>query len=323
MDRTETDAPALEEPSDSVLDDALRAAEEAKAGGNALLKQHSKAGYDEAVEKYSAGILALEQAATHVHKMQQKAKEADPDAVVPLSEEYRMRGGVLLSVLFSNRAHVKMLTKDFVGCVDDARRAFGLDSGNVKAYWRASKASLHLQLYRNAHEFADVGLGIDPDNEELKKLVAFCTAKLGAFDKAKKRDNVEYSAEEASQLQQRVNELRQQQNMVTMELQQTQRESAKGEVVKAFLDTQPADAVAYRKIGRLFKRSNVPDLAADLEKQVAEAKKQCPKLTQVKVDLEKRCTSAEEDLGAMVQAFKRQYQRQLEEKNAGQQQQSA
>merc|ERR1719253_1772425 len=317
-DRTDTDKPELEAPSDSVLDDALDAADKCKAAGNAALKTGTKSAYAEAVEHYSKGIELLEKAATSVHQSQQQAQARDPEAPVPLSEEYRMRGGVLLSVLFSNRSHVKLLTKDFVGCVDDARRAFGLDPGNVKAYWRASKASLHLQLYRNAHEFAEVGLGVDPENEELKKLVTFCSAKLDSYKAARKKDDVEYSAEEASQLQEHFNSLNQKRQLVTMELQETQREAAKCEVVKGFLDEQPRDSVAYRKVGRVFLRSNVPALTTHLDEQVADAKKTLPKLTQVKVDLEKRCEAAQEDLRAMLSAFKRQYQKKQEQARSAQ-----
>merc|ERR1712096_339731 len=95
-------------------------AEACKTAGNEELKKGTKNGFEAAKEHYSTGIKTLEAAATQVHQ----AKGA-------LSDDARAMGGALLSVLFSNRAHVKLMLREFPGSVDAARRAFGLDATNV------------------------------------------------------------------------------------------------------------------------------------------------------------------------------------------------
>merc|ERR1712216_233906 len=184
--------------------------------------------------------------------------------------------------------------------------------GNVKAYWRAAKGSLNLQLYRNASEFAEHGLAVDPENEDLKKLVQFCASKLQTFEKSKKRENVEYSAEEASQMQARVNELQEKLHMV-----KEQQELRKNEVVMSHMDKCNPEEITFEKIGRVFLRKPLLGLIEGLEGRIAKAKETLPKLQQIKVDLEKRVESAEDDLKCMIQAFKRQFAQKAQQQQQG------
>lgn len=76
------------------------------------------------------------------------------------------------SVLFANRAHVNLLLGNHRRALDDAEQAVRLTRSNVKAYYRAAKAALALNLLPEAASFCRRGLEQDPANEELKKLLA-------------------------------------------------------------------------------------------------------------------------------------------------------
>ncbi|KAG2545865.1 tetratricopeptide repeat protein 4 homolog [Panicum virgatum] len=82
------------------------------------------------------------------------------------------------SVLFANRAHVNLLLGNHRRALDDAEQAIRLSPSSVKAYYRAVKAALALDLLPDAASFCRRGLEQDPANEELKKLLAQVDAKL-------------------------------------------------------------------------------------------------------------------------------------------------
>ncbi|OMO52188.1 Tetratricopeptide TPR-1 [Corchorus olitorius] len=74
------------------------------------------------------------------------------------------------SLLFSNRAHVNLLLGNFRRALSDSQDAIKLYPANVKAYYRAAKACLSLNLLREAKSYCESGIEKDPSNEELKKL---------------------------------------------------------------------------------------------------------------------------------------------------------
>lgn len=74
------------------------------------------------------------------------------------------------SLIYSNRAHVNFLLGNYRRALEDAKEAIKLSSTNVKAFYRAAKASLSLNLLTEAMSFCRNGLELSPSNEELKKL---------------------------------------------------------------------------------------------------------------------------------------------------------
>lgn len=74
------------------------------------------------------------------------------------------------SVSYANRAHVNLLLGNNRRALTDAEEAIKLCPTNVKAHYRAAKASLSLNLLNEAKSFCEKGLERDPDNKELKKL---------------------------------------------------------------------------------------------------------------------------------------------------------
>ncbi|KAH9785080.1 TPR REGION domain-containing protein [Citrus sinensis] len=74
------------------------------------------------------------------------------------------------SVLYANRAHVNLLLGNYRRALTDTEEALKLCPTNVKAHYRAAKASSSLNLLNDAKSFCEKGLEQDPDNKELKKL---------------------------------------------------------------------------------------------------------------------------------------------------------
>ncbi|KAK6148030.1 hypothetical protein DH2020_018942 [Rehmannia glutinosa] len=74
------------------------------------------------------------------------------------------------SIVYSNRAHVNLLLGNYRRALQDAEEAIRLCPTNVKALYRAVKASLSLNLLDEAKSYCEKGIQLSPDNEELKKL---------------------------------------------------------------------------------------------------------------------------------------------------------
>ncbi|XP_024018429.1 tetratricopeptide repeat protein 4 homolog [Morus notabilis] len=76
------------------------------------------------------------------------------------------------SLLFSNRAHVNLLLGNYRRALTDSEEALNLSPTNIKAFYRAAKASLSLNLLSEAKSHCENGIKQDPDNQELKKLLS-------------------------------------------------------------------------------------------------------------------------------------------------------
>lgn len=74
------------------------------------------------------------------------------------------------SILFSNRAHVNLMLGNLRRALTDSQEALKLCHSNIKAIYRAAKASLSLDMLAEAREYCLKGLQLDSNNEELKKL---------------------------------------------------------------------------------------------------------------------------------------------------------
>ncbi|XP_027178193.1 tetratricopeptide repeat protein 4 homolog [Coffea eugenioides] len=74
------------------------------------------------------------------------------------------------SILYCNRAHVNLLLGNYRRALQDAEEAIKLSPTNVKAFYRAVKASMSLSLLAEAKSYCEKGLELSPENEELNKL---------------------------------------------------------------------------------------------------------------------------------------------------------
>eukprot|EP00933_Yihiella_yeosuensis_P083710 TRINITY_DN97964_c0_g1_i1.p1 TRINITY_DN97964_c0_g1~~TRINITY_DN97964_c0_g1_i1.p1 ORF type:complete len:403 (-),score=101.60 TRINITY_DN97964_c0_g1_i1:110-1270(-) len=76
----------------------------------------------------------------------------------------------LNSVLHSNRAAVSLKLGEWVKCVEDCRIAIRKNSDNLKAYFRAARASEALSLAKQGLLFCDGALKISPKEPDLLRL---------------------------------------------------------------------------------------------------------------------------------------------------------
>lgn len=87
------------------------------------------------------------------------------------------------SILYSNRAHVNLLLGNHRRALQDAEEAIKLSRTNVKALYRAIKASLSLNLLAEARSYCEEGLQQSPDNEEFKKLAKQIDLKISEIER--------------------------------------------------------------------------------------------------------------------------------------------
>lgn len=58
----------------------------------------------------------------------------------------------------------------FINCVDDCRDSIKCDPMNVKAFFRAAKASFYMRLWKQSLWFCNEGLKVEETNEALFNL---------------------------------------------------------------------------------------------------------------------------------------------------------
>jgi len=247
-----------------------------KKRGNDCLKTNTKSAAKDACEFYTAGL------------------------------EVRCDDRVLVAQLFSNRAHAQILLKMFVEAVDDCRKAIEIDPKNMKAYFRGAKASLNLELNRNAIDFCEAGLRQDPNDADIMKLRTSCIEKLEGQLKRRaemaSRASGDVNAEEAMAVQQRVNDLNEQCEMMKGSLMQKTRERHKAELTQKTLADQPADTSMYIGVGRTFVREPREVIEDKLNAKLAKLVEEIPRLEKTHGEMEKRKEAAEKEWTEICEA---------------------
>jgi chaperonin cofactor prefoldin len=250
-----------------------------KKRGNECLKTNTKSSAREAMELFTAGL------------------------------EVRCDDRVLTAQLHSNRAHVRILLRQFVEAVDDCRKAIETDPKNMKAYWRAAKASLNLDLIRNAIDFCEAGLRQEPNDADIMKLRTTCAEKLAAQQQRRAElatRNADFNADEAMAVQERVNELNEQCEMMKGSLFQKSREKNKAELTEKTLAELPPDTNMYIGVGRTFLKEPREVIDKKLADKLDTLKEEMPRLEKTFQEMEKRKEAAEKELREMISTFKQQ-----------------
>jgi len=266
--------------------DAAEARERAdglKQRGNERLKANTKSAAREALEFFTAGL------------------------------EVRCEDRVLNAQLYSNRAHVRLQLRQFVEAVDDCRKAIDMHPKNMKAYWRAAKASLNLDLCRNGIEFCDAGLRQEPNDPDLMKLRATCAEKLTSQQQRRAEmastsaaARSDFSADEAMAVQDRVNNLNEQVELMKMQQAGKQRERLKGQLTMKELDACPDNTKMYLSVGRGFVLEERQVLEKKIKHKHDSLEDELPKLARTIDEVEKRKDAAEKELREMIAAFRTQ-----------------
>eukprot|EP00913_Durusdinium_trenchii_P009378 g8814.t1 len=177
--------------------------------------------------------------------------------------EVRCSDPVLNAQLYSNRAHVRLLLRQFLLEVDDCRKAIERDPKNIKAYWRAARASLQLDLCRNGIDFCEAGLEQAPGDADLQKLRAACAEKLAGQQQRRRAQeaaaNRDFNADEAMAVQDKACGMR---RRLKSTLSSKQRQRVRLELTQQTIESTPEDAKLYRGIGRCFLLCVVPLIVA-------------------------------------------------------------
>jgi len=255
-------------------------AEAFKKKGNERLKDNTKSAAREALEFFTSGL------------------------------EVRCSDPVLNAQLYSNRAHVRLLLRQFVEAVDDCRKAIERDPKNIKAYWRAARASLHLDLCRNGIDFCDAGLEHAPKDGDLQKLRATCAEKLAGQQQRRKAQassaQRDFNADEAIAIQDKVTGLNEQLSRLKATLGSKQRQRVRLELTQQTIDSTPDDAKLYRGIGRCFLLGERQGMLDEMKSTMDSIDEELPKMQKASEELEKRKDDAEKELREMITAFRHQ-----------------
>jgi len=167
-----------------------------------------------------------------------------------------------------------------------------------------------LQLYKNAKEFCDAGLALEPGHPDLAKLAELCAAKLEGqrAERAARRDG-EWSAEEATQIQERAQDLNARLQMTTAQLEESKREVMRTGIIQKAIQNLAPERSVFRKIGRCFVEGKRDEMSKELAEHARKLEEEtAPRLSAQRVELEARAKEAEEELRAMVTAFQKQQQ---------------
>jgi len=258
--------------------DKIAQAEAMKKKGNEMLKENTKSAAREAMEFFTTGL------------------------------EVRCSDTKLNAQLHGNRAHVRLLLRQFVEAVDDCRKAIYLDPKNLKNYFRAAKASLNLDLCKNGIEFCEAGLRQNPQDTELVKMRSQCAEKLEGIVKRRAEMAVthskeDFNADEAMAVQEKVNQLNDQVESLQQTIMSKQREKMKMSLTLSSLADLPPDHGAYISVGRMFLKKDREYLDTSLEAMNKSIDEDLPRLTKTLQELAKRKEAAEQELKEMVKAF--------------------
>mmetsp|Transcript_98006 Transcript_98006/g.211265 ORF Transcript_98006/g.211265 Transcript_98006/m.211265 type:complete len:337 (-) Transcript_98006:33-1043(-) len=265
--------------------EARARAEALKKLGNEALKAGTKSAAREAQEAFTSGI---------------EVKCTDP---------------VLNAQLYGNRAHVRIMLRQFVEAVDDCRKAIELDPKNLKSYWRGAKASMHLDLHQNAIDFCELGLALEPKDTDLARLRDTSAEKLQSQQKKRAmadRMNEamrgqmpgDFNPDEAMAIQEKVGEIAEQVEEVKMQIAGREREKMKCTLTKNQLADVPAETRLFRAIGRTFIREERAEVDESITTTIASVEEEVPRLKKALTELEKRKEGAEKELQEMVRAYK-------------------
>ncbi|CAJ1447451.1 unnamed protein product [Effrenium voratum] len=223
--------------------------------------------------------------------------------------EVRCSDPVLNAQLYSNRAHVRLLLRQFVEAVDDCRKAIEQDPKNIKAYWRAARGSLQLDLCRNGMDFCEEGLQMAPGDADLKKLRDACAEKLAGQQQRRQAQAAahrDFNADEAMAVQDKVTALNEQLARLKASLAGKQRQRMRMELTQKTIEETPPETKLYRGVGRCFLLGERPSMLDEMKSTLDGIDEELPKMQRASQELEKRKEDAEKELREMISAFRQQ-----------------
>ena len=221
------------------------------------------------------------------------------------------RGLKLLSQLYSNRAAVRLTQKSFVEVIDDSRKAISSDSGNLKAYWRAARACVDLDLYQQAVDFCQQALAQDSSHKDIQALLLHAGDKLKTYREKKSVENRGFTEEEAVNAQNVSKHLAEQLYLINQKIMSCEYEDAKHFRTVSLLAEMGAGTPCYKSLGRGFVLESKDSITNELESRCLTIRSsELPELVKTKETIEKRKANADSELKEIIEYFKRQQQQQ-------------
>ena len=250
------------EPNQEQINTLLNLADQLKQQGNLRLKENDrKAAFD----LYTQGI---------------EAAKACGDL-----------GKLILSQLLSNRAHVRMQTdSDFVGAIEDCRCAVVADPKNVKAFWRAARASMSLELFKQATDFAQDALALDPANPDLKELHANCSYRLECY--LAKKTVKSFTREEAEGAQDRLMEASEKASIAQSQVAAAENERQRIAKTISVLESLEGERI-FTPLGKAFGLADAAQVHAQFKKTLETGGDRMNDLVGARDEMESRRRKAE------------------------------
>jgi chaperonin cofactor prefoldin len=208
----------------------------------------------------------------------------------------------LLSQLYSNRAAAKLLLNHFEEVVDDCRKAISVDSTNLKAYWRAAKASIHQELFQQAIEFCEDGLKVDASHGDIQTLRRMAESRLCKHTSGTSRGFTEDDAVNAQTL---VGQLAEQHYIVRQKIHAHELEIARNSRTLTVIGQVPNTTPLYKTLGRGFILSSRDVIVDDIKNRSCDIRDSIlPTLHETREGIEKRKENAENELKEIVSFFR-------------------
>jgi tetratricopeptide (TPR) repeat protein len=248
-----------------------------KDAGNSAIKVGN---HTEAIQLYSKGIEAASAISQHISQQ-------------------------LFSQLYSNRAAVYSTLKQFVASVDDCRKAVEIDPLNVKGYYRGAKASMSLDLFRQACDFCERGLEANPDCADLSDLLVVCNSTLRSYHEARAVEARGFSQDDAANCQNELRHITEQYHMLHQKLSSKEFEIARMKsTVRALSELESVPC--YKTLGRGFVLNDKDCLISELNNQISQSCNDAVNLKETLTSLGSRKDSSEREMREIIEFFRKQ-----------------
>lgn len=213
-------------------------------------------------------------------------------------------------VFFSNRSASYGGLEDWDKAAEDAKECIRLDPTFIKGYYRLANAQMEQQEYDKAAATIRQGLGAEPNNPQLSKLMRSVKKLKKASSSGRQQASAsqlmnqqhnipnldESAARELQDLQVQFSQTTRERNTLQANVNMVQREVKLTEATKAELEPLPDDQKCYRSIGKIFLRSNKGDVMDYLNTQIDDKKKIENDMAQKMDYLERRLKSQQQNM---------------------------
>jgi tetratricopeptide (TPR) repeat protein len=210
----------------------------------------------------------------------------------------------LVSQLFSNRAAVKLQKGDFDGAYADAKESVAHNESNLKGFYRAAKAALNLELFKESYDLCEQGLNLDPRSRDLQDIIIVCADRLGIERPASKIMTHSYTEEDARNCYDELQKLEEQCTLLAQRIRGKELEAARANRTSSVI-SEMGNVVCYKAIGRGFVKDDRSELLMDLNVKSKVALSELESLRDNNSTIRERRDAKERELKEITEYFNR------------------